>query len=808
MSSTARDIVHTLRGLRRSPGFALTVVLTLAVAFGINILAFAVIHEVLIRPLPFRQPEDLVIVWATQSSRNIQQASVSLPDFADLARDHETLAEVAAMRRAVFVLRADGEPEEIRGAVATPNLFQLFGVQAAAGQLFRGDVPAEEVADQVLISEALWQRRFGGELDIAGRELVVDERSVRIAGVVPSTFRFPSGAEIWLPLTQRPEAAARGGRYYTVFGRLPPASDVGVAQQRANRLAAALEARFSQTNQGWRFAVLGLQEQMVARVRQALWIIYGCICGVMLLAWVNVGSICSVRAGNRLRELAVREACGAGRGQILGLLLIESLILAALASVLGVLLASWGRVVLGSQIGRWVPLAETPSLQPWMWVYGLGLVVAATVVCGLLPALRLVRRSPSVGLLRSGHGATGDSAQRRFQNGTVVAQVAIVVPLLICTLFSLKSVLNLANVDVGFEFDGVTTMKVALKSARYEPPAARLEFFRQLQAAAARLPDTEAASLASDVPLAGSTRTSSFHIEDQLLDFGETPSADIHSISHGYFATMRIPLTEGRAFTPRDRADSQGVAVVNQALARRYWGEAGAIGKSIRIGGPKERRQYGGAVEREIVGVVADVKHRDVTGQVRGEIYVPYEQGVPESMVLTVRSQRHSERLVSALKHVVHQIDELQPAGAVEQLETIYRSSFQQERIELVLFGILSVIAVLLTSIGLYGLTAYTIERRSLEIGIRLSLGARPAEIARLILASSLKLGACGVGLGLLITGLVVKLLTSRLYGVGPFDPLIFSASLALVAVMTCAATLGPVSRLLSKHPISLFDQD
>jgi putative ABC transport system permease protein len=795
MSSFLSELARSFRSLALTPGATFTAAMALGLAMAANGLVFSLVHGVLLRPLPYREPERLVMVWSTQAGRGAERSSVSAPDFIDFRDRTDAFESLAAMRLSSFAVGA-AEPEQANGAMVSANFFDLLGLAPQLGRYF---VSSEERAAQerlVVLSEPFWRRAFAGDPGVLGREVLIDGRARTVVGIAPAVLRLPGKVDLWLPASFEAAGAPRGGRYWLVVGRLRRGISLPAAQQQLHRVAESLAQEYPETHRGWSAAIVALHEQMIEPARPALRVLFAAVWTLLLIAGVNTANILLLRGLHRQGELALRVVLGGGAGDLARLLFCESLALALLAGLGGMVVETWGTQIVRRYAAGVFPRGDEVTIDSRVVLYNLGLVVLAGACCALLPLVHALRQ-------RAGAVLQGDSrlAGRRLQGLVVVAQVGASLALLVTVLLLAKSFHRLRSTDPGFDTAGVVSAKLTLSASRYGEARTRGDYYSRVLEQVEALPGVESAALASELPLSGSTRTSSFSIEEAVPpQTGERPAADVHAVSPSYFAVMGIRLLDGRTFAAADAA-RQGVAVINRVAQRQFWPEGDPIGRRLSIGGPREDDLYGGPLSREILGVVADVRHHGLGEAARPQIYIPLEQDLPLAATLVVRSRAGFDRLAGPLRQAALAIDREQPLGTLQTLESLVSSSLQQRRLQLVLLGGFAALSLLLTASGIYAVMSYVALRRVREIGLRFALGAQRRAILALLLKQSLRLTLLGLVVGLALSWGSTRLLEHALYQVRPADLAVYLAATLLVLVTALLAVLVPASRALRVDP-------
>jgi putative ABC transport system permease protein len=792
-----QDATYGARVLRASPGFALVAVLTLALGIGANTAIFSVAAGVLLRPLPFPDADRLAMIWMDNTRIELREDWHSYPNYEDYRDGSRTFADMAVFNRGSWTLTGDGEPERLTGAHGSANLAAVLGVPPALGRWF---TPAEEDAGTrvVVLSHGFWQRRFGGRADVLGRTIELSARSTEIVGVMPEDFHFPSPeTQLWVPTNTGPGARTnRDAIWLQVVGRLQPGVTVAQAQADLARVNAGLVERFPD-QQGYGVLVVDLHEQIVGRVRPAILVLLAAVGFVLLIACTNVANLLLARASSRERELALRAAIGAGRGRLVRQLLTESLLLAALGGAAGLVVGWAGLEALVRLAPSDLPRLQAIAIDGRVLAFTAGAALLTGVLFGLAPALSVARVDPGRTLKDGGRGATGPGGALR--RGLVVVEVALAVVLLVGAGLMLRSFVALQQVDLGMRTDRVLTARVALLGERYEPPAPRVEFFREFVERAEALPGVEGAAAIGTVFLSATPNSANFSI-DGRPDFTpeEQIEVPIDSITPNYFEVMDVPLVGGRYFDARDTEASTPVVIVNEAMARRFWSGEDPVGRRIKYG-----RSSSQAPWMTIVGVVADTRRTGYESAVRPETYLPQSQGTEFAMTLVVRTSGEPEAALAPLRGVLRDMDPAVALQAPGPLADRVREMTAGRRLNTSLLTAFAAVAALLAGVGIYGVIAHAVERRRRELGVRVALGASASRILGLVLREGLALAAAGLAAGLLAAFALSRFLASLLYEVSATDPATFAAIAGLAVLVACAASLVPAVRALRVDPVT-----
>lgn len=797
------DLRFALRQLLKSPGFAAVAVLTLALGIGANTAIFSFVNAVLLRPLPFKEPEKLVVMYENNVERDWHKNAVAAPVLGEWRQRNQTFDGLAAYQPQVTILTGNGQPESLLGGTYSANIFSLLGIRPMLG---RGFLPEEETFGKhfvAVLSHGLWSRRFGGDPNAIGRTIELDGESYQVVGIMPPRTSFPDGGvQIWTPLAFSPDRLRqRHNHSYTVYGRLKPS--VTLAQARADMdLVANRLTETDPENKGWGVEVYPLQEIMVGKSRTVLLVLLGAVGLVLLIACANIANLLLARAAARSREFAIRAALGAGRGQIVRQLLVESLLLAGLGGVTGLALGQGALTLLIRFSPPDLPrLWEGISLDGTTLAFTLGVTLVTGVVFGLAPALQTAHSALSSDLNDSSRGSSASHQRRRIRAGLVVGEMAISLILLVGAGLLIRSFGQLLSQPLGFVPEHVVTMDFGLPDKTYPDRADKIRFFDQLLAQTRALPGVESAALVLGLPFDGQASSLSVSIFGAPPPApGEAVSAGYSQISSGYFHTLKTPLRQGRDFNGQDRVGVQEVVIVNDSFVKNFKLGDQVLGRHLSLGD--------GATNAVIVGVVPDLRRVDVASAPQGEIYRAASQNNWGSMSLVIRTRREPGDMTRTLRSVVDGLDKSLPIAHPRSLTELVAGTLAERQLSVRLLAGFAGVALLLAAVGLYGVLAFNVTQRRREIGIRMALGAQRADVLRLILHHGMALVVVGMVIGLLGALGLARLLGSLLYEVKPHDPMTFALVplvLAAVALLACwlparrAARVDPMVALRSE---------
>ena len=801
-----QDVRYGVRMLVKSPGFTLVAVLALALGIGANTAIFSLVNALLLRPLPYKDPQRIVMLWESNRTRNNTRNVIAPADFLDWQEQSQSFEQMAQFVDMRFNLTGTGEPEEIPAQAVSTNLFSLLGVEPIKGRTFLPE-ESEPGKDQVVIlSYDLWQRRFGGDPSIVGKMVTLDNYNLQIVGVMPAGFKWfvkqnsvtGKPAEIWTPFTISPSNRQRGqGRYLSAVGRLKPGVTFQQAQAEMNTIASRLEQQYAEFNTNWGVTLVPLREQLVGEIRSALWILLGVVGFILLIACANVANLLLARAATRQREMAIRVALGAGRRGIIRQLLTESVLLAGLGGVFGLLLALWGVDLLVSLTPPSLLDLERVSVSLPVLAFTLVVSLLTGIIFGLVPALEASRTDLNETLKESGKSVTGSPRSRRLRSIFVVSEVALGVVLLVAAGLMIRSLLHLNAINPGFNAENVLTMRVLLPSSKYKEDSQRIAFFKQAVERLKSLPGVTAAGSISYLPMAGPGAATSFQIEGQPKPpAGQKLGTEVRVTDENYFRTMEIPLLQGRTFTEQEATEERRVAVINETMAKTYWPNENPIGKRILV------NMKDPVVPTEIVGIVRDTKHQSLDTPVRPMVYWPHPQLAYSSMTLVIRTQGDPLSLAPAAQREIQAIDKDQPVSDVRSMNQWLAESAARARFSTFLLTLFAAIALVLSAVGLYGVMSYMVAQRTHEIGIRMALGARTRDVLKLIVGQGVLMALIGVAIGLIASLALTRFMATLLYDVSATDPATFVGIALLFALVALLASYIPARRATKVDPM------
>ena len=817
MDKFFQDVRYAIRMMLKKPGFAFVAITVLALGIGANTSIFSVVNSVLLSPLPYENPDQLVIIKSTNLARGAIDFGIATPDFREWRNRNTAFQQMAAFATTNYNISGSDEPERVAGATVSSNLFSLLGVAPALGRAFTSE---EEIFGNhrvALISDALWQRRFSADRGIIDQAVTINGRPYIVIGVLPRGFSYPnSNVAVWTPLSIEPgsENDTRGNYWLSVIGRLKP--DVAVAQAGAEMTSIA-EKIDQETDgiDGMGASVTSLREETVGQVETVLWVLLAAVGFVLLIACANVANLMLARSAARQKEMAIRLSMGATRLQIVRQLLTESLLMGIAGGMIGVLIAMWGVDVLVSLSPQDLPRLAEIKPDAAVFAFTLAVSIITGAIFGIVPAVHASKTDIN-SLLKEGARGSAGAQSSLTRNSIVALEVAFSLVLLVGAGLMMNSFFRLTRVDPGFKTEKTLTMLISLPAARYpdEKPELAIGFFDQLISRARALPGVESAGATTSLPLTNSGWGKLFWVEDRPhpASIDEVPIIQYSQVSANYFQTLFVPLVKGRYFTEQDGRDTARVAIINETLANQMFGGEDPLGKRILPGVPEDMVPPGMLPEGfrfprfTVVGVVRDVQKQGITSQVRPEMYILHTQsakeGVSNAMYVALRTSGDPMNLVGAIRSEVFSLDKEQPIAEVATMDQLLANSLAQSRFTALLLGIFASVALLLASIGIYGVISYSVAQRTHEIGIRMALGAGSGDILRLVMGQGIRTVSIGVALGLGGAFAATRLMANLLYKVTATDPVTFGAITLLLSAVALAACYIPARRAMKVAPV------
>ena len=809
MTTLLQDVRYGLRVLRQKPGFTAVAVLTLALGIGANTAVFSLVSAVLVRPLQYREAERLVTVWEDGTAAGFPRDVLAVGNFADWRAQNNVFEEMAAVDQRTFDLTGEGgEPEKIFGLGVTSNFFPLLGAEPALGRVLLPEEDRPGAARVAVLSHGLWQRRFGGERSAVGREVLLNGEHYTVVGVTPADFQFAyPNVDLWIPVAFTPEQLAdHGNHYLEVVARLKPGVTIEQARADLNVVAGRISEAYPDDATGLSAAVVPLREYLAGSVRTPLLLLLAAVALVLLIACANVAGVLLSRAAARRREIAVRAALGASRLRIVRQLMTESVLLSAAGGLLGALLALWTFSFLQQLVPAGMRAMAEPRLDSAVLGFTLLVSLAASLAFGLAPALQASKTDLNDALKQAG-GRGGAGSGRRLRGAFVVAEVALALVLLVGAGLVVRTLYNLRGQYSGLRPESVLTLRTQLADNRYREPARRAAFYEGVLGRVKGLPGVVAAGYTTAVPLTRKGGANGLSVEGRDNGPNSNWNANHRQVSPGYFRALGLAVREGRALTEQDDEGAPPVVAVNETLARSFWPGEGALGKRFKVGAPDSPQPW-----LTVVGVVEDVRQMASDEPVKAEMYVPYRQAAvywksstyasfaPRDLV--VRTSVAPTSLAPAVREAVREVDAYQPVSGVRTLEEVLGRDTAQRRVGVILLAAFAGLALLLAALGIYGVLAFFVVQHTPEIGVRMALGASPADMLRMVVGRGMRLALAGVGLGLACAVALTRLIESQLFGVSATDPLTFAGLALLLAAVALLACLVPARRATKVDPM------
>ena len=805
--SLLRNVRYGLRSLVKARSFTLFAVVTLALGIGATTAIFSVAHTVLLRPLPFGDPERIVMVWENNPrlKLGVDRLPASPADFLDWREQNKVFDQMAAFTTFSFSLTGQDLPEKVDGVLASASFFQALGVEAAKGRTFLPGEDKPGAENVVVISDNLWKRRFGSDPNIVGRELTLTGRKYSVVGVMPPGFAFPdntsvpdlgftSHTEVWAPLPFD-DAAAKDRRTLSlpVIARLKPGVSREQAQADMGNVAARIDQQFKKSA-GFGAEVVPLREQVVGDIKLALLVLLGTVAFVLLIACANVANLLLAWFLRRQKEFVVRTSLGATRAHLVKQMLTESTVLALVGGGLGLLLASAGTSALLAISPESIPRSGEVGVNFWVLGFAVLVSLVTGALTGLMPALQASKTDIAGALKEESRGSTGGLRSKRLRQLLIVSEVGLTLVLLIGAGLLINSYRRLHQVSTGFNPDGVLTMQLALPDYKYPKDEQKADFFNRLLQRLSALPGAEAAAVSTSVPLSGTDTSTSFDVEGRA-PAQEKPLASLSVVSPDFFKALAVPLLRGRAFTERDTATAPPVALVNDAMAKTYFPGEDPLGKRVAVA------IEGGKVLREIVGVVGSVRSTSLDAEAKPAVYAPFGQLSPQPVFLVVRSKGDPLRMATPVRNEVLGVDRDQPVYDVKSMRQVMSDATARQSFSMSLLSTFAALALVLSVVGVYGVMAASVSQRRHEIGVRMALGARPGDILKLVMRQGAFIILLGMLVGLVAAFALTRVIASLLYGVSATDATTFLVAILVLTAVAALAIFIPARRAARLDP-------
>jgi putative ABC transport system permease protein len=794
MGSFFQDIRYALRTLTQKPGFTIIAVLTLALGIGATTAMFSVVDAVLLRPLPFHSQQELI--YANGKFTLSDEAAVSPPDFSDYRAHAKTFQQFAAIGYLDGISNITGgaEPEQVHSQIVSWNFFEALGIRPLVGRSFAADDEKAITPQVAILGYGIWQRDFGADPAVVGRKIALDGENVTVIGVLPVDIPSLSLAEVWQPLPmENPGMNVRRAHFLAAIGRMRSGVDINSARTELDTIAANIAAQNPDTNKGWTLRVMSLTNFVVGGTQKALILLLGAVILLLLIGCANVANLLLARAASRRKEIAIRTALGAGRWRIARQLLTESLVLSIAGGTLGIFAAIWGVAGLSALAPASLPRVNEIQINFSVLAFAAGISILTGILFGLAPAIQFSRGAVQQ-VLKEGARGSSRAARHRTGNALVIGEVALSVGLLLGGALLFNSFWRLIHVDPGFRPDHViaTTLHMS-NSAR--PKDQKIAFYHELEEKLRALPGVEGAGAISELPLSGQFGDDPFQVEGRVYTPGQIDDADLRQVTPGFLNALRIPLSSGRWLNQNDTAKAPGVVVVNQQFAQKFFSGTNPLGHHVQLQGDTIKT-------REIVGVVATIKHASLDESPRAAMYVPLDQSSPSDMNVIVRSSGNPLQLAAALRDEVRAIDANQAISTIRSMDEVVSGSVAQPRFASQILALFAVLALVLAAVGLYGLIAYTVTQRTHELGIRMALGATPRDVLKLVIGQGLKLALIGAAIGIVGGLALTRLMQGLLFEVSPTDPVTFISVTVLLTIVALAASYLPARRAMRVDPM------
>ena len=813
METVFQDFRFAVRTLLKNRGFTVVAVVVLALGIGANSAIFSVVNSILLRPLPFKNPDRLVSIWETNKvpKFGLDKYPASAGDFVDWRDQNRVFDQVSGYYGQNFNLTGHNQPEKIAGLSVSGDFFEMIGVEPMLGRSFTPEEDKPGANRVVVISHNLWQDTFGSDPDLIGKQITLNDRNYSVIGIMPAGFNFPRGADvpsffgaapktdIWSPMALGSDAKNERANYgMTVLARMKPGISIQQAQTGMDIVARRIEEQHKDFNEGSGVILVPLQEQMVGSFRKALLVLVGAVTFVLLIACSNVANLLLVRSAARQREIAIRTAIGASRWRIIRQLLTESISLSLFSGLLGIVLCEWSVRILPSIVPGKIPRLHEINIDARVLAFTLGVAFLTGVLSGLVPALQSSNVNLNESLKNGSKGLMGGIRQNRIRCSLVIAEVALSFILLIGAGLMIRSFASILRINPGFNPTNAVAMGISLPSSKYRGEQAQTVFFQQTLDQVRVVNGVQFAGIVSDLPLGGGDNAGGFTIEGRIPPPGsDGPVVSRRVASDGYFEAVGIPLIKGRFFNAGDNRNAPGVLIVGEAWAKKYMPEEDPLGKRVKMGGPDSDRPW-----LEIVGVVGDVRQRALEDENKPTVYWPFQQRGGGSMTLVVRSTIPTANIIKGLQQAIWSVDKDLPVTDIKTMQQYIDDSVGQRRFNVLLLGLFALLALILAAVGIYGVMSYSVTQRTKEIGIRIALGAEVNSILSMIIRQGLLLIGAGLVIG--VTGAIAltRFMTSLLYGVTANDPMTYVAISIILAGVALAANYVPARRAARVDPM------
>ncbi len=797
MENLIKDLRYGVRSFLKRPGFLLIAISTLALGIGATTAMFTVVNSVLLRPLQFPEPERIALLEGINPRQGITQSNMSVPDIADWQQQNQSFEQIAGFFSGGLFLGIGEETERVRASGVTPEFFGVFKTNPISGRALQAEDSKPGAPAVIILSHALWQRRFGGAADVVNRQITVNGKPATIVGIMPAGFNFPADSEVWSAFVLDATNEPRDNRYVSVVARLKPNVSLASAQADMDTINQRLSQNYTVTNTGWGVKLTELRERMVGELRTSLLILLGAVAFVLLIACANVANLLLARAAYRQKEIALRTALGASRLRVVRQLLTESVLLSVVSGIAGLALSIWLIKLLVAISPQNTPRIAEIGIDLKVFGFTLGLTVLSGLLFGMVPALQTSRPNLNETLKDSGQRGGEGGSRNRVGSLLIVSEIALSFVLLAGAGLLIKSFLHLRESDPGFNADGVLVMRLTLPPGKYAQGEPRAQIYKQLIDSVKATPGVQSAGAVLSLPLGGDT----FNVGRGLIREGhpmtpeEQTNAQHLAVTPDYFQTLQIPLQSGRPFNDQDTLQSTKVVIINETLARQLWPGESPIGKRFTIWRDEK-------FPREVVGVAGDTKG-SLDEEPGAQMYVPYGQDPTwGSLSLVVRTTGEPTALAGTVREAIRSVDKAVPTYNLRTMNEVVNASTAPRRLPMLLLSAFAGVAMLLAMLGIYGVTSYYVTQRTHEIGIRMALGAQMADVLKLVLTRAMLLAVLGIGVGVVGAFALTRYMTTLLFGVKPFDVITFMAVAVLLAAVVIVACLVPARRAAKIDPL------
>ncbi len=806
MNTFFRDLRYSLRLLLRSPAFTAVAVFSIALGIGANTTVFSVINAVLLKSLPYKDPSSLVLVWGDSRTQetNRKHNQVSATDVADLRAQSNSFEDIATYTGWFPIMSGENEAERIPAIQVGDGFFKIMKGEPVLGRVFTAEEQEDGKDFVIVLGHGLWQRRFGADPNIVGKSILLNGRPYNVVGVMgpdfhplPATLVAPEG-QFYRPVAETYDDTARDERHLRAIARLKPGATIEQAQSELNLIAQRIEQQHPQTNHGYGVAVVSITDEIVGGIRPTLWLIFGAVIFVLLVACANVANLLLARSTVRYKEITIRSAIGAARGQLVRQLLTESLLLSFLGGALGLLFAIWGTGVVASAGAKINPMFQNAQVDWRVLGFTFAISIITGLIFGLAPALQISKPNLAESLKEAGRGSGSSAHRNRLRSVLVVSEIAMTLVLLVCAGLLIRTVMRLRNVDTGFNSQNILAMSIGLPAIKYPKPENQVAFYTEVTERIAALPGVKAAGITSVLPLSANFDGRGLVVEDQPKPRGEEITVDLYVTTPGYLRAMDIEALKGRTLTDQDGGDAFKVALINQTMASQLWPNQDPLGKRIKFPGSEKNPQPW----RTVVGVVNDVAQYALDQKPPMQIYLPHAQFPTSFNSIVVKTEDDPTAMTGAIRREIVAVDKDQAVFNVTTLEELMGESIQTRRFFMILLLVFAALALVLAAVGIYGVMSYVASQRTHEIGIRMALGAQAQDVLKLIIGNGMILTLIGVALGLAGAFALTRVMAGLLFGVTATDTGTFVAvSVGLIAVALLACYL-PARRATKVDPL------